>query len=49
MFGASDRTLTDGSRDAWVFGSSAVPQAVPGPGAVWAGMLTLRSRRRRQH
>jgi hypothetical protein len=47
MFGASDRMLTDGSRDAWVFGSSAVPQAVPGPGAGVLLMLAARTRRRR--
>ncbi len=46
MFGASDRTLTDGSKDAWVFGSGAVPQAVPAPGAI-ALLLALRPRRRR--
>ena len=34
MFGAGDRALADGSADAWVFGSSAAPQAVPAPGAV---------------
>ena len=38
MFGASDRLLSDGSADAWVFGSSAAPQAVPGPGA---GLLLI--------
>jgi hypothetical protein len=48
MFGASDRTLTNGSRDAWVFGSSAVPQAVPGPGVVVALMLAARARRGRR-
>jgi hypothetical protein len=34
MIGAADRQLADGSRDAWVFGSSAAPAAVPAPGAV---------------
>lgn len=50
MFGASDRTLTDGSRDAWVFGSSAVPQAVPAPGAIGVACIacfTRGARRRR--
>ena len=48
MFGASDRTLTDGSKDAWVFGSGAVPQAVPAPGVVAVAVLAFaRSRRRR--
>ena len=36
MVGADVRMLSDGSRDAWVFGSSVMPQAVPAP-----GMLTL--------
>jgi hypothetical protein len=39
MFGASDRMLTDGSKDAWVFGSSVAPQAVPAPGV--AAQLTV--------
>ena len=48
MFGASDRTLTDGSKDAWVFGSAAAPQAVPAPGVVAVALLAMaRSRRRR--
>ena len=33
-FGASDRLLSDGSADAWVFGSGTAPQAVPAPGAL---------------
>jgi hypothetical protein len=51
MFGASDRMLADGSRDAWVFGSSAAPQAVPAPGAaVEIGVVCVwhRFRRRRK-
>lgn len=32
--GASDRLLFDGSADAWVFGSGAAPQIVPGAPAV---------------
>jgi hypothetical protein len=48
MFGAGDRTLVDGSADAWVFGSSAAPQAVPGPGVVVALMLAARARRGRR-
>ena len=49
MVGADARTLSDGSRDAWVFGSSVAPQAVPVPGAlcVLAG-AGLRTRRRRR-
>ncbi len=33
MFGASDRNLVNGASDAWVFGSSNVPQNIPAPGA----------------
>ena len=33
-FGASDRVLFDGAQDAWVFGSGAMPQAVPAPAAL---------------
>ena len=33
MFGAADRPLTNGNLDAWVFGSSTVPQNIPAPGA----------------
>jgi hypothetical protein len=47
MFGASDRMLTDGSKDAWVFGSSDVPQAVPAPGALLALVAVARRSRRR--
>jgi hypothetical protein len=47
MFGASDRTLSNGSADAWVFGSSAVPQAVPGPGAAVLLVAVIAGRRRR--
>lgn len=46
MVGASDRTIFDGSFDAWVFGSSVAPQAVPAPGALALLALGLRSRRR---
>jgi hypothetical protein len=46
MVGASSRTIFDGSFDAWVFGSSALPQAVPAPGALALLALGLRSRRR---
>lgn len=49
MFGAGDRTLTEGSADAWVFGSSAVPQAIPAPGAVAVvAMAAVAGRRRRR-
>ncbi|NBX24747.1 MAG: hypothetical protein EBQ99_01630 [Planctomycetes bacterium] len=48
MIGAEDRVLQDGSRDAWVFGSSAAPAVIPGPGAaVLAGLWCARGRRRR--
>ncbi len=46
MFGASDRTLVDGSRDAWVFGSAAAPAPVPVPGAAVV-LAALAARRRR--
>lgn len=49
-FGPSDFTLFNGSAEAWVFGSSATPQAVPaGPGAALlacAATAALRGRRR---
>lgn len=49
MIGAADRVLVDGARDAWVFGSPALPQAVPAPGALvtlaLAGALARRRRR----
>ena len=48
MFGASDRMLTDGSKDAWVFGSSDVPQAVPAPGAAEIGVVCMWHRFRRK-
>ena len=47
MFGASDRMLADGSKDAWVFGSSDVPQAVPAPGALLTLVAAARRSRRR--
>jgi hypothetical protein len=46
MVGASDRTIFNGSFDAWVFGSSVAPQAVPAPGALALLALGLRPRRR---
>jgi len=46
MVGASDRTIFNGSFDAWVFGSSVTPQSVPAPGAFALVALGLRSRRR---
>ena len=48
MFGASDRMLVDGSKDAWVFGSSDVPQAVPAPGAAEIGVVCMWHRFRRK-
>jgi len=48
MFGASDRMLVDGSKDAWVFGSSDVPQAVPAPGAAQIGVVCMWHRFRRK-
>jgi len=48
MFGASDRMLADGSKDAWVFGSSDLPQAVPAPGAAEIGVVCMWHRFRRK-
>ena len=48
MFGASDRMLVDGSKDAWVFGASDVPQAVPAPGAAQIGVVCMWHRFRRK-
>jgi len=48
MFGASDRMLVDGSKDAWVFGSSDVPQAIPAPGAAEIGVVCMWHRFRRK-
>jgi hypothetical protein len=47
MFGAADRTLQDGSRDAWVFGSSSAPAAVPAPAALTLVLAAAARRRRR--
>jgi len=47
MFGAADRALQNGSRDAWVFGSSAAPAAIPAPGALALAACAGLSRRRR--
>jgi hypothetical protein len=48
MVGADVRMLSDGSRDAWVFGSSVMPQAVPAPGVLTllagAGLCARRRR-----
>ena len=46
MIGAADRQLADGSRDAWVFGSSAAPAAVPAPGAIVLACAAFARRRR---
>ena len=48
MFGASDRMLVDGSKDAWVFGSGDAPQAVPAPGAAEIGVVCMWHRFRRK-
>jgi hypothetical protein len=47
MFGASDRILTNGSADAWVFGSGDAPQSVPAPGLAAFALTMLRRRARR--
>lgn len=46
--GASDRTISNGSFDAWVFGSSAVPQSVPAPGALGLVLALAGTRSRRR-
>jgi hypothetical protein len=47
MFGASDRILTNGSADAWVFGSGDAPQSVPAPGLALFALTMLHRRGRR--
>jgi hypothetical protein len=47
MVGASDRLLQDGSRDAWVFGSSAAPAIIPAPTALAMLVAVTLQRRRR--
>ena len=49
MFGASDRNLVNGASDAWVFGSSTVPQNIPAPGAAVVFMASALVARRRRH
>ena len=49
MFGASDRILVNGASDAWVFGSSTVPQNIPAPGAAVVFMASALVARRRRH
>jgi len=48
MVGADARMLSDGSRDAWVFGSSVMPQAAPAPSVLTllagAGLCARRRR-----
>ena len=50
-FGASDRVLFNGASDAWVFGSSIVPQSVPAPGAIALTIFSIAvcPRRRRSN
>lgn len=48
MFGAADRPLTNGNLDAWVFGSSTVPQNIPAPGAAVVFMASAFFTRRRR-
>ncbi len=45
--GASDRILENGDSDAWVFGSSTLPQGVPAPGALVVLAVALRAVPRR--
>jgi hypothetical protein len=48
MIGFGDRTVSNGSWDAWVFDSDAAPVAVPAPavGAVLGAIAIMRRRRR---
>ncbi|MDZ4753339.1 MAG: hypothetical protein SGJ11_02435 [Phycisphaerae bacterium] len=46
--GFSDRIVTDGSWDGWVFGSNGVPAAVPAPSVLAAAMLYIAGARRRR-
>ena len=48
MFGASDHPLVNGGSDAWVFGSSTVPQNIPAPGAAMLIMASAFGARRRR-
>ncbi len=52
-FGATERALFDGARDAWVFGSPIAPQGVPAPGALaltlaWSAVCRGRCRSARR-
>jgi len=49
FIGFNDRTLFDGARDGWVFGTSAPPAVVPAPGGVALAVMTLATRRRRRN
>ena len=49
-FGFSDRTISDGSWDGWVYGSANPPVLIPEPGTAWllaGGMMLLGWMRRR--
>jgi hypothetical protein len=48
MIGFSDRILTDGSRDAWVFGNYDPPAQIPAPATLALLGLVPMSRRRRR-
>ena len=47
QIGAGDRTLLDGSSDAWVFGSSNAPATIPAPATLALMGMTFFTRRRR--
>ena len=48
LIGFSDRILSDGSRDAWVFGDFDPPSQIPGPATLALfGLISMRRHRRR--
>ncbi|MDG2020816.1 MAG: hypothetical protein P8J59_02585 [Phycisphaerales bacterium] len=50
MIGFSDRVLTDGSTDGWVFGTTDAPAAIPSPASLALAIpALLMTRRRRRH
>ena len=46
--GFSDRMLTDGARDGWVFGTTDAPAVIPAPGLLSAALVASLMRRRRR-
>lgn len=46
--GFSDRVLTDGARDGWVFGTFDAPAVIPAPGVAGLGIVAVLTRTRRR-